>query len=279
MEVRPFDDEYELAAPLYGMTTEELRLRDISRKRRIERWLVLEGGRAVGASSVIRRPDDRTFVDLRGRPALYERLLEAVSGVHPDRLYSRVDESATATLRVLTRAGFVTEVVNESFRLSFASALSVLSRAWIPTGISLIPADEADESRLFSLDNTLRQDVPGVDGWRGDRQLFREELTEAPPFEPAAYPVAVDDANGEYAGLARMWRNPSGPRLGLIGVLRQYRNTPIAAALLYHALRAAAAWGYPSLTTDTSPTNHVVHRRLLEVGAESLGRSLQLVRP
>ena len=36
----------------------------------------------------------------------------------------------------------------------------------------------------FELDNTLRQDVPGINGWQGNRAGFREEMEDSPPFDP-----------------------------------------------------------------------------------------------
>ncbi len=270
-------DEYELASPLYLLSAEQLRRSDRCRPQPVERWLAVESGEAVGSMRLIRRPDRRTFLDLRGRPSTYRLLIAAAGDDHP-RLCVRVDESDIDARRALTDAGFVAELVEESFRLGFDRALSALRRASTPSGMTLVPAGEVDQDRLFTLDNTLRQDVPGTDGWRGDRRLFSEELSETPPFEPDAYPVAIDETNGEFVGLARVWRNPSGPRLGLVGVLRQYRNTMVVAALLRRALAAAATWGHSAVDTATSLDNRMVHRRLVSLGAESLGRTLQMVR-
>ena len=76
----------------------------------------------------------------------------------------------------------------------------------------------------------------------------------------------------------RIWRNPTGPRFGLVGVLRRYRNTTIAAALLKQALTAASGWGHETFTAETSPSNPIIYRRMERVGAESLGQFLQMVR-
>ncbi len=76
-----------------------------------------------------------------------------------------------------------------------------------------------------------------------------------------------------------MWRNPEGPRFGLIGVVRHYRNTVIAAALLKQVLTAAATWGHASFTTETSVLNRAIYPRLKRIGAECVGRFLQLVHP
>ena len=178
----------------------------------------------------------------------------------------------------LAASGFMPEIEVEGFRVRFDKALKWLDRAWVPAGFSIRPADAVDADRLFTLDNTLRHDVPGTAGWRGDREAFHAELREAPPFDPAGYLVAIHDANGEYVGLTRIWRNSNGPRFGLVGVLRQYRTTVIAAALMKQAVTATSRWGFETFTASTSPMNAVTYSRLRRMAAESIGRHVQLVR-
>ncbi len=277
MDVILLTDQYEAAAPLYGKTPEELRARDAHRPG--WRWLARRDGQAVGAVLAQERPDLRTFLSYAGDDlAALRPLTEAAARHLGGRLHTMADEAECGRLAALRTAGFETEMVSERFVIPFERAIAAVDRAWVPSGMSIRPADEVDEDRLFTLDNTLRQDVPGSDGWRGDRQWFREELAESPPFDPSAYLVGMDDRNGEYAALLRIWRNPDGPRLGLIGVVRQYRNTTIAAALLRQGLRAAAGWGHEHLVTETSPDNPVTYQRMARLGAESRGRFLQLVR-
>lgn len=279
VEVLQFQHEYELVAPVYGVSPGELRARDDRQAQLLQRWVALDQGRAVGSVDTWLRPDDRMFLSFVGRkPAVWQPLADAVVAALGRPVYSFVDTDAPEAVAGLQAANFDIELEEERFRVRFDAALARLERAWLPSGFSIHPADTVDDDRLFTLDNTLRQDTPGTDGWRGDRDWFGRELAESPPFDPSAYLVAVDDSNGEYAGLARIWRNPTGPRFGLIGVLRQYRNTPIAAALMKQTLTASASWGYDTFTTETSPSNPTIHRRMHRIGAESLGRFLQMVR-
>ena len=192
------------------------------------------------------------------------------------RLRTVADAADLRSRTALEASGFEVVLVNESFRVPFEVARAHLRRSDPSPGFHIITADLADEQRLFTLDTTLRQDVPGTDGWRGDREWFRQELAEAPPFDPSAYLVAVDGDNGEYAGLVRMWRNPDGPRLGLVGVARQYRSTTLGAILLARVVEVAAGWGYDAFDTGTSPSNSVIHPRMRRIGAELIGRSLVL---
>lgn len=279
VEVVRFTDEYELAAPVYGMSPVELRARDDRQGQPLQRWIATGDGRALGAVSTWLRPDDRMFLYfVGGVPAVYSALSEAVVEALERPVHTFVDADDGKTRATLEAAGFTTEVVEERFQIRFERALARLERAWVPSGYSIHPADSVDEDRLFILDNILRRDTPGTNRWRGDRDWFREELAESPPFDPSAYLVAVDDRNGEYVGLVRIWRNPDGPRFGLVGVVARCRNTPIAAALMKEALTAASGWGHEFFTAETSPANPVVYERMKHVGAESLGQFLQMVR-
>jgi GNAT superfamily N-acetyltransferase len=224
------------------------------------------------------RPDDRMFLSfVCDDPAARGPLATAAAETLSRAVRTVVDATDTGAIAALETAGFTAELVSEASRIRFEDALAHLDRAWIPTGFSIQPANVVDEDRLFALDNALRRDVPGTDGWRGDRRWFHDELAEAPPFDPSAYLVGRDDQNDALVGLVRIWRNPTGPRLGLIGVVPDYRNTVIAAALLERALTAASAWGHDTFTAETSLVNTVVHPRMRRIGAEVTSRFVQLV--
>lgn len=274
-----FTDQYQMAAGLYDASPDELRRRDQGQTRPPRRWLAIRDDEAISAVSTWLRPDDRMFLNFVGPDVgSYAVLAETAATELGRPVHTFVDADDLGVVEAMQSSGFETEITEERFRIRFDRALTWLVRAWVPTGFSTHRANEVDEDRLFTLDNTIRQDVPGTDGWRGDRQWFHEELIEAPPFDGSAYLVAVDDRNGEYVGLVRVWRNANGPRLGLIGVVRQYRNSPVAPALLKQALTAAAEWGHDTFTTETSPSNRVTYPRMKRIGAESLGQLLQMVR-
>jgi GNAT superfamily N-acetyltransferase len=279
VEVVRFTDEYELAAGVYDMAAAELRARDERHGQPLQRWMAVDEGEVAAAVSTWWRPDDRTFMYFVGpdRDA-YPLLTEAVVNALGRPVHTFADAGDGGLVEALRSAGFEVEVVEEGFRVRFDRALAWLRRAWLPIGFSIHPADALDEDRLFLLDNTLRQDTAGTDGWQGDREWFHDELAESPPFDPSAYLVAVDDRTGEYVGLVRIWRNPGGPRFGLIGTLPQYRTTTIAGALLRQALLAASEWGHETFTAETSPANPTTYRRISRFGADSLGQFYQMVR-
>lgn len=279
MEVTRFTDEFDAVAVLHGVSAEELRARDGEQPNPVQRWVAIEDEEAIGAVTAWFRPDDRTFLRFVGAdPAVHRPLTEAVVATLGRSVYTFVDADDVPAVEALRSAGFEVDLVEEAFRIRFDQVLALVDRAWIPKGLSLHQADEVDEHLLFELDNTIRRDTPGTEGWQGDPRWFHEEFADTPPFDPSAYLVAVDDQSGEYVGLIRVWRNPSGPRLGLIGVVRQHRGTPLAAALLKAALTAASGWGYDSFTAETSLTNGAVYPRLHDLADESLGKFFQMVR-
>ncbi len=278
MEAVRFTDQYEMAAGVYGTSAAALRERDEGKDQPLPRWLAVQGDEAVAAVDAWRRPDGRTFLYFVGERAAYPLLSDAAFDASGRAVHAEVDASDAASVDALRAAGFEVELVDERFRIRFGAALSWLSRAWTPPGIAIHPADSVDEERLFLLDNQVRQDVPGTDGWQGDRAWFHDELSTAPPFDPAAYLVGVDERTGRYVGLVRIWRNPTGPRLGLVGVVPEYRNTTIAAALLKAGLQGAAMWGHDTFTAETSPVNTAIYKRMSRIGAVSLGQAYQMIR-
>lgn len=143
----------------------------------------------------------------------------------------------------------------------------------VPEGVSFISAADADVDRLRVLDDELRQDIPGTDGWRWDDEGFRAE-TFSRAFDPRTYLVAVD-TESEYVGIARIWNNRRGRRFGLIGVRREWRRRGLALALV----AAAFAEIDGEVTTEIDDEN-VASRALFErLGARPVGAQVELVLP
>jgi len=207
----------------------------------------------------------------------YPQLVAAAARDVGGNLYASADSDDADLLGALVLAGFIPEMEAERFQIRFDKALGWLNRARVPSTFGVEPANRVDVDRLVALDNIIRDDVPGTDGWHADRSWIHDELSDAPPFDPAAYLVAIHEPSGEFAGLVRMWRNPAGPRLGLVGVLGAYRRTTLAAGLLKRSILAASEWGHDSFVTETSLSNRVIYQRMAGLGAASLGRFRQLV--
>ena len=166
------------------------------------------------------------LAERRGRPAL----------VH-------VDVAATDEQAVLHEAGFVEARRDVRAELSVPAALAALADARLPAGVVLRSAADVDENRLRLLDDELRQDVPSTDGWRSTAAEFREHTFGDSAFDLRTYLVAVDCEPDAYLGLVRVWINPDGPRLGMVGVRRPYRRRGLASALLGHVLTVVDSLG------------------------------------
>jgi ribosomal protein S18 acetylase RimI-like enzyme len=146
-----------------------------------------------------------------------------------------------------------------------------------PEGITLVRAHAVEERRLRLLDDDLRQDVPGTDGWRWDEDGFRAETYESPDYDPASYVVAVTAA-AEYVGIARIWMKPGLARLGFIGVRREHRRRGLARALLAAVFAVVHERDVQWVSTEVDEQN-IASRTLLQgVGSEVVGASLELFR-
>ena len=200
---------------------------------------------------MFRRPDGRTFT---------RDPTDVADGVD---VYASVE----GDLEPWLAAGFV-ELRRENRYVVWTSGRDP---APPPPGFSVATVDQIDLDRLRVLDDLLRQDVPGTDGWRWEPSAFVEETAAA---DPQLYVVAVDDASGEYVGIARVW----GTRLGFVGVAREYRDRGIARALLGRVFAVLAARGVTEVTTEIDVENVASRRTIEPLGSRVVGQSVELVR-
>ena len=213
------------------------------------------------------RPDGRCFV------------LGDVDAALPDgELYATVDERDAARRRRLEEMGFAVDRRELRLVLPTDPASTGLTDVALPDGYAVVRADAVAERPLRLLDDALRQDVPGTDGWRWSPEGFREETYASAAFDPAVYLVALTRAAREGAGIGRVWLTPSGPRLGLIGVLPRHRRRGLARALLAHVFAVLDRRGFAEVATEVDETN-IASRALLEpLGARVVGATLELRR-
>jgi RimJ/RimL family protein N-acetyltransferase len=211
------------------------------------------------------RPDGRRFV-----------VGEPDADLPPGRIHATVDEADEARLRELLRLGFTPQRRELALQLQTESARWSVSTVEPPPGVSLVRADRVDEEMLRLLDDLLRQDVPGTDGWKWDVDGFRAETYESSDFDPATYLVALDE-HGEGIGLARVWMSDQ-PRLGLVGVRSDWRRRGVARALLASVLTGVRERGPREVRAEVDETNTASRRLLLRFGGQAVGSSLELSR-
>jgi ribosomal protein S18 acetylase RimI-like enzyme len=225
------------------------------------------------------RPDRRWFLSVDAwTPAAFSALVAAVADDLRHDLYTLIDEDDEAGLRDWSTAGFAVLRREHNYLVPTATDRTQLTGAILPAGMSLVSADAVDEDGLRLLDETLRQDVPGANGWVNDPQEFREYTFDERHFDPATYLVAVDGVNRAFAGLVRVWNNPGHPRLGLIGVAPGYRRRGLAKALLAAVFAALCERGVGEVAAEADATNTASNALLGRFGARRVGGSIELVR-
>lgn len=243
-------------------------------------WRALDGGEVVGSIRASLRPDGRWHVGFEScRDDACEPLLDAVAGNTSSDLYLTVSEKDPEALARFTKAGFSISRRESFYRIPTDPAITGLTQTRAPEGTVIISAARADEEELRLLDDTLRQDVPGADGWKWDPGDFAEETYDSGGFNPDTYLIAVDVASGDYIGLVRVWDNPGAPRLGLIGVVRGYRRRGIARALLSRAFRVVHENGKTEAGAEADDTNEAAVALLTSLGARRTVGILELIRP
>ena len=207
------------------------------------------------------RPDGRTFVF--GEPD---------ADLPAGELYTSVDEADAARRSALEALGF--GVVRRELELLLPTRLP---RAPVPDGFGLFRADEVSADALRALDDELRQDVPGTDGWHWPAAEFRAETYESPHFDPALYLVGAAP-DEEPVAICRVWSRPDLPRLGFVGVRRAHRRRGVTRWLVGEAFAVLAARGRREVSTSVDETN-VASRTLLErIGGRHVGATLELRR-
>jgi RimJ/RimL family protein N-acetyltransferase len=241
-------------------------------------WHALDDDQVVGRASLFRRPDGRAFLAADAwKDEVTAALLRAAISDVPGDLYSTVDEDDAAQLALLVEAGFAESRREHEYLIPVAGVLAGTTGP-VPAGYRIVSAAPADAERLLRLDDALRQDVPGSDGWVNEPAEFREYTFGSPQFDAQLYLVAVTD-DDRYAGLVRLWPANRVPRLGLVGVLRRHRRRGLASALLHAAFRPLAARGVEQVSAEADVTNTASVTLLTKLGADRTGGAIELRRP
>ena len=264
------------ASALYGLEAEAL-ARRFADAPPLGQWFAYDGANEpVGGVTATERVDGRVFVTHRltaedAFVPLTETALRSICGP----IHVIVSDDQVDRLASVQAFGMESDLTSVTYSVPFATALARLPKRRAAGHFGIARADQVDRDALFTLDTELHGDTPGNDGWEGNRAWFDSELGSA-EFDPAGYLVAVDHHGGHLIGLCRMWRNPTGPTLGLLGMRRDRRNGFTAAALLRETLIGSKDWGW--LTFETHTARPRLQRRLDRMGAQRTGAYLRYVR-
>lgn len=243
-------------------------------------WHALDDDEVAGRAYALHRPDNRVFVSVdTWRDDVFALLVAAVVADLPADLHTIVDEADAAELERWSAQGFRPHRREDAYLVPTAPGRTGLDDARLPAGFTVISAAAADLDRLRDLDELLREDVPGSDGWVNDPPEFHQRTFDSRTFDPATYLIAVHDASGQYAGLVRVWKHRTHARLGLIGVRRACRRRGLARALLAAAFRPLHAEGIPEVLAEADADNAASTTLLARIGARRTGGSIELRHP
>jgi RimJ/RimL family protein N-acetyltransferase len=251
---------------------------DIVRPSRTATWRVLRGDESSGSAYALCRPNRRWFVSVdTWDEDEFAPLVEAMADDLRNDLYTTL-EDGDPELRQWLALGFTIHRRELRFRMPVNPARTGLDTAATELAVALLPADAVDVALLRRLDDTLREDVPGAEGWRNDPEEFAQYTFGTKQFDPTTYLVAVDDAAARFAGLVRVWNMPKVPRLGLIGVTSGYRRHGLARVLLAAAFSSLHQRGIEYVDAEVDSSNPAALALLTGIGAVETGVSLELVR-
>lgn len=242
-------------------------------------WRAVDGAGVVGAVTAFLRPDNRWFAWFDScRADAYRPLLAAVAGNVGGDLYAVADEADAQAAGTFTDLGFAENRREGNYLIPTDPGRTGLAGVSVPDETVIISAAAADEDDLRLLDEALRRDVPGSDGWAWDPGDFHAE-TFGDDFDPATYLVAADTRGGGYIGLARIWIGPGTPRLGLIAVLPAYRRRGVARALLGRAFGVLHERGQAEVSAEIDDTNTAPLRLLGGMGALRKSGIVEFIKP
>jgi GNAT superfamily N-acetyltransferase len=243
-------------------------------------WRAFDGTETVGAVRARLMPDSRWRIGFEScREDAYRPLVDAVAaGVSGDDLYLNVGERDTESQARFIDLGFAVNRREGYYRIPTAPEITGLVKTEPPDGVVFISAIDADEEDLRLLDQALREDVPGSDGWIWDPVDFREETFEAADFDPATYTVAVDADSARYIGLTRVWVGRGLPRLGLVAVLAPYRGRGVAKAMLGRVFGVLHARGKAEVTCEIDDANAASLGLLTGIGGYRVNGYIEFIK-
>ena len=235
-------------------------------------WATADGA----ALQAIRRPDGAWSIRLpHDQPSSWPALVEAATGDGCATLVLTCPaEQDQEHLLALQRAGFQRARTETIWRLPVAAILTTAVR----TEHRLVLVTDLDPEAVVVLDNAIRADIPGCEGWVATGAQLAATF-EDPGFDPALYLVAQHLGTGGLEGLVRVWDGRPDPRLGCIGVAASRRRTSLALVLLQAVARTLEARGVRYLTAETDDTNRASQLMAINCGGTAVETSIEWRRP
>ncbi|MGV9930872.1 GNAT family N-acetyltransferase [Streptomyces olivaceoviridis] len=240
-------------------------------------WHAVEDDLTVGRGVAARRPDGRLFVSIDAwHGAVFDRIADAMLADLPTPLYTVVDEADHDSMSAWERAGFATARREWGYVVPTDPQITGLGSVRLPSGVTILPAGEAEEGPLRALDRLIRDEIEATVGWRTMPAEVLPRPAGTTVLDPSKYAVArhVD----AYVGLVRVAPLTRQPRIGLIAVRSDRHRRGIARALLTHALGSLHRSGTASAWAEVDESNAAATALFESIGARRTAGTLELVR-
>ncbi|MDH6577282.1 GNAT family N-acetyltransferase [Kitasatospora sp. MAP5-34] len=241
-----------------------------------QEWHALADDQVVGHGDVLPRPDGRIFLSIDAwHGPVFDQLADAMLTELPKPLYTVVDEGDRDLTSSWERVGFTVRRREWEYLVPTDPRVTGLDAVQPPSGVTIVPAGEAEEGPLRALDRAIREEAETTVGW----QEMPAEVFPRPHgttvLDPSKYAVAV--RSGQYVGLLRVAPVTRLPRIGLIAVRADQHRHGIARALLAHALGSLRRSGFETASADVNESNAAATALFDGVGAQRASSNLELV--
>jgi len=239
-------------------------------------WHALYDDLVVGRGYAEHRPDGRLFVCIDAwHDATFDRLAESMLAELPGPLYTVVDEADVELTACWQRAGFTIGRREWEYVVPTDPRVTGLEEVLPPSGVTVVPADQADEGLLRAADRAIRDEVEATVGWQSmpAEVLPRPEVVTI--VDPSKYAVAA--ASGRYLGLVLVV-TVNRPRIGLVAVRAGEQRRGIGRALLAHAPGTLHGSGFAAAWAEVHESNQAASALFEGIGARPVSGNLELVR-
>ncbi|OIK01001.1 GNAT family N-acetyltransferase [Streptomyces colonosanans] len=241
-----------------------------------QQWHAVENGQVVGRGDASRRPDGRLFISIDSwHDTVFDQLATAMLADLPRPLYTVVDEADLDLTSSWERAGFEARRREWEYLVPTDPRVTGLDSVQPPSGVTTVPAGEAQEVPLRALDRAIRDEVEAAVGW----QAMPAEVLPRPDgttlLDPSKYAVAAQ--SDHYVGLVRVSPITRQPRIGLIAVRADRHRRGVARALLAHALGSLHRSGTATAWAEVNESNAAAVALFEGVGAQRVSSNLELV--
>jgi len=239
-------------------------------------WHALDDDLVVGRGHAVHRPDGRLFVSIDAwQDVAFDRLAEAMLTELPLPLYTVVDEADVELTACWQRAGFTLRRREWEYVVPTDPQVTGLEEVRPPSGVTIVPAGQADEGLLRAVDHAIRDEVEATVGW----QSMPAEVLPRPEgvtiVDPSKYAVAA--AADRYLGLIRVVPVKR-PRIALVAVRAGEQRRGIARALLAYVLGTVHRAGSAEAWAEVQEANQAASALFDGIGARPVSSNLELMR-